>query len=71
MARRLAVTAGFILMALAFAGCASFLDPQPSQPCTLFGCNEPGNIIREVGGMIVFMGIIAAAITAVVKRLTK
>jgi len=62
---------GLLVLAVSITGCASVLDPLPSQPCTPFGCNKPGNIIQELGGMILFMGLIAAALAGIVQRISK
>ena len=70
MTRRL-ILVGVLLCALTLTGCASVLDPLPSQPCTAFGCNQPGNILYEIGGTIVFMGVLIAVMAGVVKRLSK
>jgi hypothetical protein len=56
---------------LTVTGCASVLDPLPSQPCTAFGCNQPGNIINEIGGTIVFMGALIVIMAGIVRRMSK
>ena len=61
---------GLLVLTLSFGGC-TVLNPPPTQQCTLFGCKQTGNIIKELGGMIVVMGVIAIAITGVVRRMTK
>ncbi len=70
MTRRL-VLAGVLFFALTLTGCAGVLDPLPSQPCTAFGCNQPGNIIQELGGTILFMGLLVAIMAGVVRRMSK
>ena len=65
------ILVGLIFLALTMTGCAGVLDPLPSQPCTAFGCNQPGNIFYEIGGTIVFMGVLIAIMAGVVKRLSK
>ncbi|MGH2757993.1 MAG: hypothetical protein ACRDKJ_00350 [Actinomycetota bacterium] len=70
MTKRL-VLVGVLFLTLTLTGCASVLDPLPSQPCTAFGCNKPGNILYEVGGTIVFMGVLIAIMAGVVRRLSK
>jgi hypothetical protein len=63
--------AGVLFFALTLTGCAAVLDPLPSQPCTTFGCNQPGNIIQELGGTILFMGVLVAIMAGVVRRMSK
>jgi hypothetical protein len=66
---RRAAAAALLLLTLSFGGCAA-LDPPPSQPCTLFGCTKPANIVREVGGMVLVMGVLGIALTIVVRRMS-
>jgi hypothetical protein len=65
------VLVGLLFLALTVTGCASVLDPLPSQPCTAFGCNQPGNIINEIGGTIVFMGALIVIMAGIVRRMSK
>lgn len=70
MAKRLIIF-GALFLTFTLTGCASVLDPLPSQPCTAFGCNEPGNILNELGGTIVFMGALIVIAAGLVRRMTK
>lgn len=70
MAKRL-ILAGAIFVTLTLTSCAQLLDPLPSQPCTAFGCNQPGNILNEIGGTIVFMGAIVLVMAGIVRRMSK
>lgn len=67
--RRL-IVAGLLALTLSTAGCAT-LNPPLTQQCTLFGCKQTGNIVKELGGMIVVMGVLSGAVAAVAKRLSK
>lgn len=67
--RRLIVTA-LAALTLTMSGCAT-LNPPTTQQCTLFGCKQTGNIIEELGGMIVVMGVLSGAIAALARRLSK
>lgn len=69
MARKLTATA-LLTLTLSFSGCA-VLNPPPTQQCSLFGCKQKGNIVKELGGMILVMGAITVALTAVVRRMSK
>lgn len=70
MAKR-SILAVAIFAALSLTGCTSVLDPLPSQPCTAFGCNAPGNIFYELGGTILFMGALIVIAAGVIRRMTK
>lgn len=70
MLRRMIVAVALALT-LSMTGCASTLNPPPTQQCTLFGCKQTGNIVKELGGMILVMGILSGAIAAVARRLSK
>ncbi len=70
MVRRLAAIA-LLSLTLSLTGCASTLNPPSTQQCTLFGCKQTGTIVKELGGMIVVMGILSGAIAAVARRLSK
>lgn len=69
MARRLTAMA-LLVLGLSFGGCA-VLNPPTTQPCTLFGCKKGGNIIEEIGGTILVMGIVGVALTGLVRRMSK
>lgn len=65
------LTAALMLaLTLSLGGCAT-LNPPTTQECTLFGCQEDGNIIQELGGMVLVMGIITGALAAVARRMSK
>jgi hypothetical protein len=61
----------FLALTLTLTGCASTLNPPTTQQCTLFGCKQTGNIVEELGGMVLVMGILSGAIAAVARRLSK
>ena len=70
MVRRL-VAITFLALTLTLTGCASTLNPPITQQCTLFGCKQTGNIVEELGGMVLVMGILSGAIAALARRLSK
>jgi hypothetical protein len=59
-----------LALTLSLGGC-TVLNPPTTQPCTLFGCKQTGNPVRELGGAILVMGIIVVVMAGVVRRMTK
>jgi hypothetical protein len=64
-----------LAVSLSLTGCsrvADFVDPSPDRPCTAFGCHpKQGNIVRELGGIILFGAVIAGGLGLVVRRMTR
>lgn len=69
MLRRL-IIAGLLALTLSTAGCAT-LNPPLTQQCTMFGCKQTGNIVKELGGAIVVMGAITVVLAGVARRMSK
>lgn len=69
MLRRL-LTIAILAMTLTMSGCAA-LNPPLTQQCTLFGCKQTGNIVKELGGAVVVLGAITIALAGIAKRMSK
>lgn len=67
--RRL-ITTALVALTLSMTGCAA-LNPPLTQQCTLFGCKKTGNIVKELGGTIVIVGAISAALAGAARRMSK